>query len=71
MCAVAQTQARCPRGGSSGSSSQSSQMERKMPNPIEWICYVILMRFGRWIPLKPYVWLCSRASGEAARRGEW
>lgn len=38
------------------------------------ICYWLLMR-NAWlvphIPLNIHVWMVSRASGEAARRGEW
>lgn len=36
------------------------------------LCYWILMRVsGRLIPYGLYLWMMSRASGEAARRGEW
>lgn len=36
------------------------------------LCYWILMTFDPApIPRKLHVWMVSRASAEAARRGEW
>lgn len=39
---------------------------------LELLCYAILMsRAGRPIPYRLWLWMCARASAEAARRGEW
>lgn len=41
---------------------------------MEKLCYWFLMKARPIVPLIPrnlHVWMVSRASGEAARRGEW